>query len=103
VGLSSPHPALPCVDRCRHQAAAFETPAADADVRAVWSGIRRRQGMAAWKMRAARTKVITAMVASLDDGLAEVRDRTLLLCGFAQRSSLCWAKLASCSEPARCL
>jgi hypothetical protein len=54
-------------------------------------------------MRAARTKVITAMVAPLDDGLAEVRDRTLLLFGFAQRSSLGWAKLASCSEPARCL
>ena len=38
-------------------------------------------------MRAARTKVITAMVAPLGHGptaaLAEVRDRTLLLFGFA--------------------
>jgi integrase len=34
-------------------------------------------------MRAARTKVITAMVAPLGDSLADARDRTLLLFGFA--------------------
>ena len=41
-----------------HQVAGFETPTSDASVRAVWSGIRRWQGMAPRKMRAARTKVI---------------------------------------------
>jgi site-specific recombinase XerD len=66
-----------------HQVAGFETPTADAGVRAVWAGIRRSQGMAPRKMRAARTKVITAMIAPLDDGLADARDRTLLLFGFA--------------------
>src|SRR3954449_2639708 len=66
-----------------HQVAGFETPTRDARVRAVWSGIRRHQGMAPRKMRAARTKVITAMVAPLGDGLADARDRTLLLFGFA--------------------
>jgi hypothetical protein len=39
-----------------HQVAGFETPTADAGVRAVWSGIRRRQGMAPRKMRAARRR-----------------------------------------------
>ena len=52
-------------------------------MRAVWAGIRRHQGMAPRKMRAARTKVITAMVAPLGDGPADARDRTLLLFGFA--------------------
>jgi integrase len=66
-----------------HQVAGFETPTVDAGVRAVWSGIRRRQGTAPRKVRAARTKVITAMIAPLGDGLADVRDRTLLLFGFA--------------------
>ena len=61
----------------------FDTPTADAGVRAVWAGIRRRHGMAPRKMRAARTKVIMAMVGPLGDGLADVRDRTLLLLGFA--------------------
>ena len=68
-----------------HQVAGFDTPTADAGVRAVWAGIRRRQGTAPRKMRAARTKLVTAMVASLGDGLAEARDRTLLLFGFAGR------------------
>jgi integrase len=66
-----------------HQVAGFETPTSDASVRAVWSGIRRWQGMAPRKMRAARTKVITAMVAPLGDDLADARDRALLLFGFA--------------------
>ena len=70
-----------------HQVAGFDTPTADAGVRAVWSGIRRRQGMAPRKMRAARTKVITTMVAPLGDGLADARDRTLLLFGWSPSTS----------------
>ena len=84
-----------------HQVAGFETPTADAGVRAVWSGIRRRQGMAPRKMRAARTKVITAMVAPLGDGLADARDRTMLLFGFAgalRRSELVALDVEDVSE-----
>jgi integrase len=84
-----------------HQVAGFETPTADAGVRAVWSGIRRRQGMAPRKMRAARTKVVTAMVAPLGDGLADARDRTLMLFGFAgalRRSELVALDVEDVSE-----
>ena len=51
--------------------------------------------------RAARTKVITAMVAPLGDGLADVRDRTLLLFGFAaalRRSELVALDVEDVSE-----
>ena len=84
-----------------HQVAGLEPPTSDAGVRAVWSGIRRRQGMAPRKMRAARTKVITAMVAPLGDGLADSRDRTLLLFGFAgalRRSELVALDIEDVSE-----
>ena len=66
-----------------HQVAGLETPTTDAGVRAVWSGIRRHYGTVPRKVRAARTKVVTAMDAPLGDGLADVRDRTLFLLGFA--------------------
>jgi site-specific recombinase XerD len=66
-----------------HQMAGFETPTADAGVQAVWSGIRRRHGIAPRKVKAARTKLVTTMVAPLSDRLADVRDRALLLMGFA--------------------
>jgi integrase len=52
-------------------------------------------------MRAARTKVITAMVAPLGDGLADARDRTLLLFGFAgalRRSELVALDVEDVSE-----
>lgn len=84
-----------------HQVAGFLTPTADAGVRAVWAGIRRHQGMAPRKMRAARTKVITAMVAPLGAGLADARDRTLLLFGFAgalRRSELVALDVEDVSE-----
>ena len=84
-----------------HQVAGFETPTTDASVRAVWSGIRRHQGMAPRKMRAARTKVITAMVAPLGEGLADARDRTLLLFGYAgalRRSELVALDVEDVSE-----
>ena len=84
-----------------HQVAGFETPTADAGVRAVWSGIRRHQGTAPRKMRAARTKVITAMIAPLGDARADARDRTLLLFGFAgalRRSELVALDIEDISE-----
>lgn len=66
-----------------NQIAGLETPTADAGVRSVWAGIRRRHGTAPRKVRAARTKIVTTMVAPLGDRLADVRDRALLLIGFA--------------------
>jgi integrase len=66
-----------------NQIAGLETLTADAGVRSVWAGIRRRHGTAPRKVRAARTKIVTTMVAPLGDRLADVRDRALLLIGFA--------------------
>ena len=84
-----------------HQVAGFDTPTTDAGVRAVWSGIRRHHGTAPRKIRAARTKIVTAMVAPLGDGLADARDRTLLLFGFAgalRRSELVALDVEDVSE-----
>jgi site-specific recombinase XerD len=66
-----------------HQLAGHPTPTRDPAVRAVWSGIRRRHGVAPRKMRAARTQLIRAMLAPFEDRLADHRDRVLLLFGFA--------------------
>lgn len=66
-----------------HQLAGFESPTHDAAVQAVWKGTRRTKGTAPTKKRAARTKVITSLVAPLGTTLADVRDRALLLMGFA--------------------
>ena len=67
----------------------------------MWSGIRRHHGTAPRKVRAARTKVITTMVAPLGAGLADARDRTLLLFGFAgalRRSELVALDVEDVSE-----
>jgi site-specific recombinase XerD len=66
-----------------HQLAGFASPTRDAAVQAVWKGIRRTQGSAPTKKKAARTKVISALVAPLGTSLGDVRDRALLLIGFA--------------------
>lgn len=66
-----------------HQLAGFESPTTDAAVQAVWKGTRRTKGTAATKKRAARTKVITLLVGPLGTSLGDVRDRALLLMGFA--------------------
>jgi integrase len=66
-----------------HQLAGMETPTSDAGVKSVWAGTRRRRGVAPRKIRAARTKVITTLVAPLDNKLIDVRDRALILIGFA--------------------
>jgi hypothetical protein len=68
-----------------HQVAGLETPTTDAGVRAVWSGIRRHYGTVPRKVRAARTKVVTAMDAPVGDGLADVRDRTLFCSASQER------------------
>jgi integrase len=78
-----------------HQVAGHDSPTGHPAVRAVWAGIRRSRPTAPRKVRAARTPVITALVGPLltgstgagtdgeQPGLAEVRDRALLLLGFA--------------------
>ena len=51
-----------------HQAAGYrpaDLPARTAEVKAVWSGIRRQHGVAPNKIRAARTEAINALVARL--------------------------------------
>jgi len=66
-----------------HQLVGMETPTADAGVKSVWAGIRRRNGVAPRKVRAARTKLITTLVEPLGNKLIDVRDRALILVGFA--------------------
>jgi hypothetical protein len=68
-----------------HQAAGLDSPTADASVRAVWAGIRRRHGVAPRRVQAIRTQLITRMVAPLSYGWPpHLRDRALLLIGFAR-------------------
>ena len=87
-----------------HQAAGYtkaNSPTAAAEVRAVWSGIRRAHGAAPQKVRAARTKVINAVVAQLGSKPIDVRDRALLLIGFAgalRRSELVALDVADITE-----
>jgi site-specific recombinase XerD len=66
-----------------HQLAGFDSPTGDAAVQAVWKGTRRTKGTAPAKKKAARTKVIATLVAPLGTNLADVRDRALVLIGFA--------------------
>jgi hypothetical protein len=66
-----------------HQAARFENPTIDPAVRVTWAGIRRMHGKAPDAKEAAVTEVVAAMVAPLGDRLIDVRDRAMLLLGFA--------------------
>ena len=87
-----------------HQAAGYtkaNSPTAAAEVKAVWSGIRRAHGVAPQKVRPARTKVINAIVAGLGSKPIDVRDRALLLIGFAgalRRSELVALNIADITE-----
>jgi site-specific recombinase XerD len=66
-----------------HQMAGHEAPTSAAAVRTVMAGIRRTKGTAAAAKAATLTGDIRAMVAALPDGLLGIRDRALLLVGFA--------------------
>ncbi len=100
-----------------HQVAGHDSPTGHPAVRAVWAGIRRSRSVAPRKVRAARTPIIAALVAPLVSGattagpapggqppapgLAEVRDRALLLLGFAgalRRSELVALDIADVTE-----
>lgn len=66
-----------------HQLAGHTSPTHDARVRVVVAGIRRTLGTAPVKKAAALVDDVRAMVATLGDGLLAMRDRALLLVGFA--------------------
>src|SRR5713226_1289787 len=67
-----------------HQAAGYVTPTTDAQVRLVFQGIRRTLGSAPDQKNAAITAEVRAMVETLSPtALIGVRDRALLLVGFA--------------------
>jgi integrase len=66
-----------------HQAARFPNPTIDPAVRATWAGIRRTHGKAPDAKEAAVTEVVVALVGPLGDRLIDVRDRAILLIGFA--------------------
>jgi site-specific recombinase XerD len=66
-----------------HRAANLEPPNKAAQVRLVWHGIRREKGTAQSHKKPALTKLIREMLARLPDSLLGVRDRALLLLGFA--------------------
>lgn len=67
-----------------HAEAGLEDPTEHPRVRLVWKGIRRTQGWDATQKEPAVTADLRAMIATLDlDRLIGVRDRALLLIGFA--------------------
>lgn len=66
-----------------HQAAGYESPGASAAVRAVMAGIRRARGTAAAAKRPVLVPDLKAMLDTLPANLLGLRDRALLLVGFA--------------------
>jgi site-specific recombinase XerD len=86
-----------------HQAARFLNPTIDPTVRITWAGIRRTHGKAPDAKEAAVTEVVAAMVAPLGDRVIDVRDRAMLLLGFAgalRRSELSALDVADVVETA---
>lgn len=69
--------------RFAHKVASVENPCAHPLVEATASGIRRQIGVAQHGKAPARTEDIKLMVASLPENLHGLRDRALLLLGFA--------------------
>src|SRR5262249_56942615 len=66
-----------------HRAAGHESPNRHARVRLVWQGIRREKGIAQDHKKPTLTKHIRLMVAHVPETLLGLRDRALLLLGFA--------------------
>ncbi len=87
-----------------HKTARHPNPTADPAVKAVWEGLRRRHGSRpAEAKEAAVSDVVAAMVDKLGDGLIDVRDRAILLIGFAgafRRSELSALDVADVVETA---
>ena len=66
-----------------HRAGGFDSPADAPEVQAVWSGIKRTHRIAPTQKAPTLTTVIAAMVEPLGERRIDVRDRALLLMGFA--------------------
>lgn len=67
-----------------HQAAGYSSPTSDLEVRATMGGIRRAKGVAPKTKRATTTRILKQMLQTLPtDTLQGLRDRALLLMGFA--------------------
>jgi hypothetical protein len=66
-----------------HREAGHALDTRDAALRATWRGIRRTHGVAPAEKTAAVTETVCAMVDALPPSLAGVRDRALILVGFA--------------------
>ena len=66
-----------------HQVADFNSPTSDMAVRVLMQGIRREKGTAPDCKAPAVTSDIKVMVSTLPDSLLGIRDRALLLVGFA--------------------
>jgi integrase len=66
-----------------HQLAGHSNPCTDALVRETMRGVRRALGVAPRQKRAVTTTDIAAAVTHLDDTLANLRDRVILLVGYA--------------------
>lgn len=84
-----------------HRAAGLEPPTRYAKVRLVWAGILRERGMVQSHMRPALTEHIRAMVGHLPSSLLGIRDRALILLGYAgatRRSELVGLDVADLEE-----
>jgi integrase len=82
-----------------HKAVGVESPTSAGLVRNVLKGIRRTMGTASVQKAAALTDDIRAMIAVTDTGLIGVRDRAMILLGFAgafRRSELIGLDVADC-------
>ena len=66
-----------------HRLGGHPAPAEAPEVQAVWSGIKRTHGTAPQQKAPTRTKIIARLVKPLGDRPNDVRDRALLLIGFA--------------------
>lgn len=66
-----------------HDRAGFDRPTADRAVKAVWAGVRRRVGTAQRRVSPLTIERLRAIVAACDDDTAGLRDRALLVVGFA--------------------
>lgn len=84
-----------------HQGAGFESPTTSTLVRQTWRGIRRTFGTASTGKTPVRTADIRAMVATFGDRPIDVRNRALLLMGFAgafRRSELVALTIADIAD-----
>lgn len=66
-----------------HQAAGYETPTQAFAVKALLKGIKREKGTMADKKQAAVINDVKLMIETLGDRLIDIRDRALILIGFA--------------------